>query len=556
MKVADFIVKKLIEYGVTDAFGIPGGVVLRLINAMKEMEPEITPHLCYHEQMAGFAACGYAQASGRLGVAYATRGPGILNMVTSIAEAYQESIPVLFITAHGNRTNNELRFEYNQEIDVVAACEKFTKYAANIETIEDVSMLVDMALKSALDGRKGPVLLDFATTLFDKEITEYISEKQELSTKQEDVDSIAQEIGKKLSLSNRPIVLIGDGLRYTENTNAIIEFFTNMNIPIISSRGSQDLAVWSSNYFGYVGSHGVRYANFILSKADLIIAIGNRLAFPIQSESFGPIFQNATLIRLDVDDDELKRNIPNSINYLIDVSSLGEELNKISQYCSKDFNTWIKICREIKNELFDCDCTQPVTRIADFIKCAKKEEVVYVCDVGNNEFWFSRAFEKEHPYGQVLCSKSFGTLGVAIGRAIGAYYATRKRIICVIGDQGFQYNVQELQYISQWKLSICVVVINNEISGMICDHEKKSLKNSIHVSKENGYMALDVAKIAKAYGIPFANEMDELNLDGPMIFEIMIDKTIELTPTLPKGRKIQNMYPDLDCSLEDKLNGL
>ena len=134
MIFSDHLVNELIKQGTYDAFGIPGGVVLKLLAAMKRAEPAFTPHLCYHEQDAGFAALGYAQAGGKLGVAYATRGPGITNMVTCIAEAYQESLPVLFITAHGRRTQDNVRFNQNQELDIVSAVSGFTKFAANAET--------------------------------------------------------------------------------------------------------------------------------------------------------------------------------------------------------------------------------------------------------------------------------------------------------------------------------------------------------------------------------------------------------------------------------------
>ena len=320
MTVAEYIVDRLIQFGVTDAFGIPGGVVLELLYAMEDRKNELTPHLSYHEQMAGFAACGYAQASGKLGVAYATRGPGITNMITCMAEAYQESIAVLFITAHGHRSEKGMRFGENQELDIVGAVSGFVKYASNIETLEDVVSKLKIACEIAIKGRNGPVVLDFASKLFGQEIPEsnkYVYECDVEDYAKDQSPEIIRKIGEKLSHVQRPIVLIGDGIRAACAGWKCIKTIEKLGCPILSSRASQDLAAQSKLYYGYIGSHGLRYSNFILSKADLIIAIGNRLAFPKDSESFAPIVKETAMIRLDIDEKEFASGFDNSLNFKI-----------------------------------------------------------------------------------------------------------------------------------------------------------------------------------------------------------------------------------------------
>ncbi len=260
MKVIDYFIEVLNKYGTTDAFGIPGGVILDLIYFLNSEKSKVQPHLNYHEQMAGFAACGYAQASGKLGVAYATRGPGICNMVTCIAEAYQESLPVLFITAHGKRAAIGTRADDNQELDIVNIVKNITKYSAVIEKKEDLK-LIKTACEMALNRRKGPVLLDFSSSLWNSEITEEISHVPtgEIKT---DVcfDEIIEDIKSQLKTSKRPIILIGDGLRHSTALDKIRVVAEGMRVPIISSRGSQDLLCGIKNYFGYIGSHGIRYS--------------------------------------------------------------------------------------------------------------------------------------------------------------------------------------------------------------------------------------------------------------------------------------------------------
>lgn len=558
MQVADYVVDELIKYGVTDAFGIPGGVILKLLYAMKQRESELSPHLNYHEQMAGFAACGFAQASGKLCVAYATRGPGIANMLTCILEAFQESLPVLFITAHSSLQQIDMRFENDQEFDVVQCVSKFTKYAASIDSTNELYHALHEACEVAINGRKGPVLLDFSSLLWDQEIESIRFDGDHKYTEDEELSDLALKvITDEITISRRPIILIGDGIRHALETGHLYHLAEKLKVPILSSRGAQDLLSGSPYYFGYIGSHGIRYSNFILSKADLIISIGNRLAFPVSSASFSPIVTSAKVIRLDIDKKEFNRKIPDVKSYKVDAHILLNKLLKIN-YCIKDLGDWVKICNQLKIELTSEDCTKPVQILESFIK-KQEPSSIYVCDIGNNEFWFARAFEKVGKSGMVLYSKTFGTLGAGLGRAIGAYYASGKDIVCIIGDQGFQYNVQELQYISKWKIPIKIIILNNCISGMISDHEKRMFGNKLfHVNSENGYYVSNFEKIAKAYEIDYTTDESVAikKINKQLIYEIRLNIDEVLTPSLSKGMPCQDMEPLIPREKFNYLNKL
>ena len=558
MNLSRYIVKEPISRGTKHAFGIPGGVILRLLEAMNE-SPDLTPHLCFHEQDAGFAALGYAQAGGKLGVAYATRGPGITNMVTCIAEAYQESLPVLFITAHGRRTQDNVRFNQNQELDIASAVSGFTKFAANAESADEAAVLIKKAADIAMDGRRGPVLIDILSSEFNKEVSKTpdkfcgdIDDSKALINAEAAADSAA----KLLSEAKRPVLLIGDGLRYSVSKQKQAEIISALGIPVLSSRGSQDLAGGFPLYFGYVGSHGVRYSNFILSKADLIIAVGNRMAFPFDSASFSPVLKNARILRVDIDENELSRHIPDEHAFACDGGLFLEKLTK--KYSSGHFSEWIGTCRLIKKELVSEDCTETVKRLSDFIS-AQPVNTHYVCDVGNNEFLFSRAYELSGSGDPICCSKSFGTLGSAIGRAIGVYYAVGGNVVCVCGDQGFQYNLQELQYISAHRLPIKTVLLNNSCSGMIADHEKVVLGDvRIHVDESSGYSTPDFKKTALCFGIAYTQEHETACGEAitPLLYEIRTESCEPLTPTLPKGNPCQDMFPLLDRTKYQYLENL
>ncbi len=553
MQVCEYIVNRLIENKTSHAFGIPGGVILRLLDAMKNAEPAFTPHLCYNEQTAAFAAIGYAQASGRTGVAYATRGPGITNMVTAIAEAYQESAAVLFITAHGQRSEGKARFTSNQELDIVSCVSGFTKLAADIDDINDVRKLVDKALFLAQDGRKGPVLLDIAASLWNKDIPE--EELTEASDNAEPDDSryAADEVVKKLACAKRPVILIGEGAR---GCGELYKITQSIGVPVLSSRGAQDILGGSPVYFGYVGSHGMRYSNFILSKADLIVSVGNRLAFPVASESYAPVMKRVQLVRVDIDKNELERHMPNETSFTANSASFFNELYSLNAH--SQCSDWLDTCRTLKKELENEDMPVPAVRLAEFIS-AQNKGTSYVCDVGNNEFYFSRAYERSGTCDSVYCSRSYGTLGVSLGRAIGVHCATGGKVVCVTGDQGFQYNIQELEYIAHFALPVKIVLLNNRCSGMIADHEKTVLGGKrIHVDSDNGYSTPDFEKIVRAYGIDYTADAEKActGSENPVVYEISYASNIGLTPSLPRGNLCQDMSPQLERERYERLDNM
>lgn len=564
MTVAEYIVSFLICHNVTDAFGVPGGVILELIYAMEKRKDELTPHLNYSEQTAGFAACGYAQASAQLGVAYATRGPGISNMVTCMAEAYQESIPVLFMTAHENRQekkNLPMRFRYNQELDLSESVSEFTKFTCVVDSIYGVVEALNEAYVSAMSGRKGPVFLDFSAALLKQEFDPLIMaplSKFDLRRDSLGLQALMGDLNQALLHAKRPVFLIGDGIRQADACGRIT-VLDRFHIPILSSRGAQDIAAGSEFYFGYIGSHGIRYSNFILSKADLIVSVGNRLAFPMNSKSFQPIGNNVKIIRIDIDDAEFQRDFPLATNYAMDLCSFFDALENLDEVYSSH-KCWVDTCRMIKEKLNNCDITEPVKRIVTILETCRDKNMCYVSDVGNNEFWMARAFEYVRPKGLLICSKSFGTLGSALGRAIGIYYATHRPTICVVGDQGFQCNIQELQFISQWHLPITILLLNNSCSGMIRDHESRLYQSYVHVTCENGYCVPDFSLIAKGYDIKFVRHYEDWRKGDyekkPLIYEIEFDAEIMLSPDLPKGNSLQRMNPPIEEMLYLELNKL
>lgn len=551
MTGAQYIVESLISRGVTDAFGIPGGVILPLLYEMESRKPLFTPHLSYHEQCAGFAACGYAQASGKIGVAYATRGPGFTNLITAIADAYYDSLPTLFITAHSAPCPPKgMRVMADQEMDTCSMVRNITKMAVRVDDDSTFAETIDKALSVATEGRKGPVFLDIASALFKKEIT-CIAEERTITPVKEDYSKRIDEIATAIRNAKRPIILAGDGVNQSNAREVFHQFAEKVNIPVVSSRFCHDLMAGEANYYGYVGGHGMRAANFILSKTDLILSLGNRLHFPPKSESYGGVMDHAKLLRVEIDEKEFNRSIQNTVNYHCDLKELlSQSIEKNSDYGSHP--DWLKVCGILKEELKKEDINSAIDAIISILKQTGKDTVI-VTDVGNNEFWVSRGAVESGCENRVLYSKSFGALGCGLGKSIGAYYATKKPIVCFNGDQGLQLNIQELQFISQHQLPISIALLNNGTSGMIKDREMAYFDKPLHTTKESGYGSLDFKAAAKAYGIKVSNLV---NGEEPVLIEIPVDSNVSLSPVLPRGKKCQDMKPELPAEKYNYLENL
>jgi len=564
MTVSEYLVDYLVSLGVTDTFGIPGGVVLDFLYAIEERSPQINVHLSYHEQGAAFSASGYAQISSKLGVTYATRGPGVANTYTAVADAYYDSTPLLVITAHsynGNRTKR--RIEVNQEQDLCDLFLPVTKYYSRIETVENAVVEIKKACSIALSGRKGPVVLDFNKTIFTQEINFNHGKKTIDENSLNIIDkSILEVIDNELIKSNRPIFLIGDGIHQSNTENEILELANRIQVPVLSSRYSQDIMPTSKLFFGYIGSHGLRYSNFILDKSDLIIVLGNLMSFPTDSLTFRRILENKKIVRFELDEAEYLRDIPGVDSYKVDLKEIFNLLKRINlKYLGK--KDWLNICNKLKKTLKDYDIGEPIIDIAKLLKAIPNNYTI-VNDVGNNEFFVCRAYAFAKASHRILFSKSYGAMGSSLPKSIGVYYRTRKPVISFNGDQGFQMNIQELQVLANKQLPIVVVILNNSSSGMIKSRQKKLFNsNFLHTTTNSGYSNPSFKAIANGYGIEFLNfsEIRDLNsflkdINKPYIIEILVDEEFDLAPNISYGDSCQNMTPYLENDLFKNLDDL
>lgn len=569
MKVSDYIVEFLIEKGITDVFGYPGGMVTHLIDSFQKYNNKIKIHLNYHEQAAAFAACGYADVNNKVGVAYATSGPGATNLITGIANAYFDSIPCIFITGQVNtyesKNNLYIRQKGFQETDIVNIVKTITKYSIKITNVNQITKELEKSYNIAINERKGPVLIDIPMDI----------QRQDIYVKKNDIillnENLSYDINKfkniinQIKLSKRPCVLFGAGIKHNNLNKELKEFIENVKCPIVSSMISVGtISTNTLNYYGFIGAYGNRVANFIVAKSDLIISIGSRLDCRQTGdiEKFAP---NAKLLRIDIDDNEFKNKIKEDeiqIKYNLKDKKIFDILQK--ELNNKLISNWLEICNIIKNRLQFQDKNY-ITDLIISLSEKIKEDVNIITDVGQNQVWIAQSFIFKDNQ-NVLFSGGHGAMGYSIPAAIGAYYANKKLTYSFNGDGGFQMNIQELEFISREKLPIKIIIFNNYSLGMIRHFQEMYFKsNYVQTKLENGYSVPNLKKIAFAYEIDYYkikcnsdidNIEEILNNNKPAIIEIILKADTYVLPKLMVGKPLQDQEPLLDRKLYEYIMNL
>lgn len=569
MTVADYIVSFLIKKGVSDVFGYPGGMVTHLMEAFRKRSQDIQAHVTYHEQAAAFAACGYAQTSGKLGVAYATSGPGATNLITGICDAYFDSLPCLFLTGQVN--TNEMKSTYKvrqrgfQETDIVSMVNHVTKFAVCVETVEDVRYYLEKAYYLAKSGRPGPVLLDIPMNILRSEIDPehikgYIPDEEAKS----DCSQLKKILSDALAAAKRPVLLFGNGIKIANAKSEARKAAENLGIPVVSSMLAMDIMGTSKLYFGFCGAYGDRPANFILAKADLIISLGSRMDIRqvgAKRDNFAP---QAKIIRIDVDAGEF--SYPVHHDEIQIQSSMHDTLTTLSSMCetTSSYQEWIKVCSEIQAELNGVDKRIPtdfVERISQYLP----KDAVITTDVGQNQVWVAQALRIKEGQ-EVLFSGGMGAMGYSLPAAIGAYYGSYgKKVYCFTGDGGLQMNIQELQFLAREKLPICIIVLDNNALGMIRHFQEMYFdKQYFQTRPSGGYSAPDFCKVAEAYGIKAyaIKNMDDIQpevltlSEMPKLVDVQLPGDTYVVPKLRFGSPNQDQEPLINRELFNHLMSL
>lgn len=526
MNGADAMVKCLELEGVSAIFGYPGVAICPFFNSI--LDTNIESILVRTEQNAAHAASGYARVTGKVGVCVVTSGPGATNLITGIATAFADSIPMVCIS--GQVDSFLLGSDVFQEADITGAVESFVKFSYLVKKVEDIPRVFKEAFYIANSGRKGPVLIDIPMNIQNAMIKEFrYPEEVNLRTYKPTINGHAIQIKnviKELEKSKRPIMCVGGGVFLSDAVNELRSFATAYEIPVVSTlMGIGAMPTMHPLYFGMVGNNGKGYANRAMNEADLIIMVGARVADRAVSQP-DLIVENKVMVHIDVDPAEIGKNVGPTIPLVGDAKHIFNDFMK--QECHTEHKEWIQKLNDYKSKTISKRQPNPAyVDPAAFIKVLSEKmrpDGVYVADVGQNQMWSCAHHVVRE--GRFLTSGGMGTMGYSIPAAMGAKRGDMsKQVIAVCGDGSFQMSMMELATIRQAKIPIKVIVFNNSCLGLVREYQFIKYQAHYNVVDLTGNPNLE--KLAEAYEIPFIRIHNMINLEK-IVEEFLKDDTTAL----------------------------
>ena len=596
MKVTDYIVEFLQRKGIHDFFGYQGTMIAHLVDSI-EKNPNTRSHSSYNEQGASFAACGYAQAGEKCACAYATSGPGAANLISGIADAYFDSLPVIFLTGQLNTYEYSgipgLRQQGFQEIDIVAMTRPVTKYAVQIREDEDIVKELNKAWHIANTGRKGPVLIDLPMNIQRGDVKNPVyemsleemgleaakpenvnPEETEAASVFADAADCAAAIRDALQEAKRPVIMLGHGVSDKAVREELFALARQWKIPVITSVLEMSALSWDDPLnFGCIGgAYGHRYANMIANaKSDLLICLGISLCTRQIGTKVHEFAKGAKIIRADIDQYNLQRNIhENGTNELKFCADAADVIHILAGWTGNlDFTEWLSVCTDIRSSLRAVDDAiperYPNRMIADLSDLLADTSAVAI-DVGQHMVWSYQSFHNQKNQ-KLLFSGGHGAMGYALPAAIGAHYATGKPVACICGDGAFQMNIQELEWVKRENLPITMIVMNNHALGMI-RHLQRDYFEQVYAdtAEGTGFSSCNFAEVARAYGLTSTCMEAEAVKDNaagffcgtiaPRLLEILLEPGTYAYPKTCLGEPIHNQQPYIPKEIYNRLMSL
>ncbi|WP_411682258.1 biosynthetic-type acetolactate synthase large subunit [Clostridium thailandense] len=531
MKVSQAIIQCLYEENVDTVFGYPGATILPLYEALRESD--IKHILVRQEQAAGHSASGFARAKKTVGVCIVTSGPGATNLITAIATAYMDSIPLVIIT--GQVKTTLIGKDVFQEADVTGATDSFTKHNYLVKCAEDIPMIMKEAFYIARTGRPGPVLIDIPVDIQSEEIEFSYPEEVNIrgyKPKFEGHKGQIKRAAEKIMESRKPLICVGGGIISGEAEEELRQFVNKAEIPVVHTlMGKGSISEDNNHYIGLIGSHGFSYANKTVSEADLLILIGTRAADrAIAGSNFG---KEACVIHIDIDPAEIGKVLGPNIPVVGHAKKVLKEL--IKEVRNVETKEWIEQIEAWKKE------SEKTTKLNEgvnpkyiFSKLSEMvgDDTIITADVGQNQIWCARNFRiKGHS--SFFTSGGLGTMGYSLPAAVGAKMGDpSRRVIAVMGDGGFQMSIAELGTITDNNVNITILLFNNSVLGMVRELQK-NVYGSGKYCGVNFKSRPDFIKIAEGYGLrgkrvnkteDFEEAFREaIKYDGAFVIECIVD---------------------------------
>lgn len=550
---AKILIECLKEQGVDTVFGYPGGAILNVYDELYLHRDEIRHILTSHEQGASHAADGYARSTGKVGVCLATSGPGATNLVTGIATAYMDSIPLVAITCNVNVPL--LGKDSFQEIDIAGITTPITKHNFIVKDVADLAKILRRAFTIARKGRPGPVLVDIPKDVTANK-TEYVKEPLQMPERvtgrlrQEDLDQAVQMIQN----AKKPYIFVGGGVILSEASEELREFVQKVQAPVCDSlMGKGAFDGTDPNYTGMLGMHGTKTSNYGVSECDLLLAIGVRFSDRVtgNAEKFA---KQASIIQFDVDPAEINKNILVTSSVIGD---LKESLSRINaQLEQQNHDEWLAHIQDLKNDYplsYHPDELSGPYMIEKIYEKTKGEAII-VTEVGQHQMWAAQFYKYAKPR-HFLTSGGLGTMGYGLGAAIGAQVANPDRIVVnIAGDGCFRMNMNEIATAVRQKLPLIQVVFNNHVLGMVRQWQDLFYEErySATVLRDQA----DFVKLAEAMGAmgirattraEFDAAFEQaLAADGPVVLDCAIDSDDKVWPMVAPGAPISEAFSEED----------
>ncbi len=558
MTGADIIIECLIEQGVDTVFGYPGGQVIPLYDAIYRNRSRIRHVLTAHEQGASHAADGYSRSTGKVGVCIATSGPGATNLVTGLATAYMDSVPMIAIT--GNVPQPLLGRDSFQEVDIRGITLTVTKHNYIVKDIAELADTVREAFYIAREGRPGPVLIDIPK---DIQVGEYEYERKDVSLpepvcsrlREKDLEAAAELIRS----SKRPMCYIGGGVIRSDAADELREFIDLIDSPAGSSLmglGAVDSS--SERFTGMIGMHGTRLSNLTINKCDLLIVIGARFSDRVISN--GSTFaKQARIIQIDVDPAEFNKNIISFVHVVGDVKvSLSRLMEKIGG--KLDHSEWMQTVARGRRR-FPVKVASDAKRPQEILEALDRvfpADGYVTTEVGQHQMWAAQFLHSRAPH-HFLTSGGLGTMGYGTGAAIGTQIShPGSRVINIAGDGSFRMNANELATIARYRLPVMILIMNNHALGMV--RQWQTLFYDGHYSETTLDTPLDWVKLAEAYGVKGMRLLPDddpekvlrkaVELNEAVVIEAIIPSDDKVYPMVAPGASISDMIGFQEMPLE------
>ncbi len=545
---SEIVVECLKEQGVDTVFGYPGGTILNIYDALYKHSDEIRHILTSHEQGAAHAADGYARATGKVGVCMATSGPGATNLVTGIATAYMDSVPMVAITANVNLPL--LGKDTFQEIDIAGVTMPITKHGFIVKNVNDLANTIRKAFQIATTGRPGPVLVDITkdVTAATCEYTPVAPEKT-IPAKcftEQDIESVLE----LLIQCKKPYIYVGGGAVLSGASKEVAEFAERIDAPVCDTLMAKGVFnAYDERYTGMIGMHGTKTSNLGVSECDCLIALGARFSDRVTGNP-KRFAENAKIIHIDIDAAEINKNIRVDASIVGDLKEILQILN--SKLEKADHADWMQHIQEFKEKYplkYDKDMlTCPY--VIEEIDRVTKGEAIITTDVGQHQMWAAQYYKYTSPR-TFLSSGGLGTMGYGLGACIGAQVGQPDKIcINIAGDGCFRMNMNELATASRYNIPIIQVVINNRVLGMV--RQWQTLFYGKRYSQTILNDKVDFCMVAKGLGceairVTKKEEVAEairkaIDLKAPVLIECMINEDDKVFPMVPAGAPISEVF--------------